>query len=238
MQRTTWIRTCGSGLLALALSTAGACDSDSSASNDAGDTAGSGTGGSSGGAANGTGSSAGNGGQGDAGHHGGGADGGSTGAADAGGTGGLADAGGDATDAGGGAGGNNGPGDGCSATRPKACDFVVGVEKKDQTHPWNGMGFDFGYVVDGVQGATLNLKRRTKYTFLLNQGCAHPFYIGTSNIGGATAPGQITAGVSLSGAAACDDAVLTYTPGAKAPDMLFYQCGVHEQMGGKITLGN
>ncbi len=108
--------------------------------------------------------------------------------------------------------------------------YVTAVTKT--THPYTGLGNPVGYAINGIQGNELTLMRGTTYTFSIDTP-GHPFYLTTDPVGGAGAPGEITTGVTGS---LTDVGVLTFTPGASTPNLIYYQCGVHQYMGWKITI--
>jgi hypothetical protein len=122
---------------------------------------------------------------------------------------------------------------GCTApanTSAKA-DFTVTVATKT-THPYTGLGFVDGYVVNGVQGMELSLMRGVTYTFAINTS-GHPFYLATDPVGGPGAPGEITAGVTGS---QTQVGTLTFMPSASTPSLIYYQCAMHQYMGFKIDI--
>jgi hypothetical protein len=119
----------------------------------------------------------------------------------------------------------------CAMPAPSNADFNVTAATKT-THPDTGLGVSIGYVINGVQGMELTLVRGTTYTFGIDTP-GHPFYLTTDPVGGAGAPGEITAGVTGS---LVDVGTLTFTPGASTPNLIYYQCGVHQYMGWKIDI--
>ena len=110
-------------------------------------------------------------------------------------------------------------------------DFNVTVETKT-THPYTGSGVSIGYTINGVQGKELTLTRGHTYTFGIDTP-GHPFYLTTDPVGGAGAPGEITAGVMGS---QTQSGTLTFTPDASTPSLIYYQCAVHQYMGWKIDI--
>lgn len=111
--------------------------------------------------------------------------------------------------------------------------FNVVIQPKSTAHPNFGQGHPDAFVVDGIEANTLTLMRGVTYTFQMdNVSSIHPFYITTSNVGGGG--GAFDAGVD--GNFATGNNVLTFTPDADTPDELFYQCGVHAFMGGRISI--
>ena len=111
--------------------------------------------------------------------------------------------------------------------------FTVTVAPKTQAHPEFGEGWTEGYVIDGVEGKEVVLTRGTTYTFQMSSVPEmHPFYITTSPSGASQTP--YTEGVT--GNMATGNSVVTFTPSASTPDLLYYQCGFHTNMGWRIVV--
>ena len=111
--------------------------------------------------------------------------------------------------------------------------FAVTVATKTSQHPYFGVGFSSGYVIDGIQGKELTVVRGVQYTFS-GTFPGHPFHITTSTTGG-NFSGEVSSGVTnneLQGGA------LAFTPNASHPVLLWYHCGVHLNMGWKININN
>ena len=119
----------------------------------------------------------------------------------------------------------------CEST-PSTGDFNVSVQNKTADHPEFGEGSSVGYVVNGEEGGALTLTRGTTYTFAVDAP-GHPFYLTTDPVGGPGAPGEITDGVDNSQA---EDGILTFTPTADTPNLIYYQCSAHPNMGWQITV--
>jgi len=84
-----------------------------------------------------------------------------------------------------------------------------------------------GYLFNGGPlNAVLTLCRGNKYTFAINAP-GHPFYIRTST------GTSFTTGITGAHTAAGD---LVFDVPPTAPDMLFYQCDVHETMTGVVLI--
>ena len=118
-----------------------------------------------------------------------------------------------------------GPGPG-----PITPDFTVRDATKTNAHPYFQQGHSEGYTIDGVQGKVLTLTRGTTYTFGVNTP-GHPFYISTSTVGNGA--GEVTDGVTSS---MTTNGTLSFTPNGNHPDLLYYQCDVHDNMGWKINI--
>lgn len=115
--------------------------------------------------------------------------------------------------------------------------FTVTVEDKTEDHPYNGEGWPEGYVIDGDQGAELALVRGETYTFQMsNVAAMHPFFISTSAAGGDGGASAYNDGVTGNGASG--NATLTFEVPMDAPDLLWYQCMNHGQMGWQINITN
>jgi trimeric autotransporter adhesin len=102
---------------------------------------------------------------------------------------------------------------------------------KDASHPYFGVGSTDGFALNGVQGAELTLIRGVTYSFVANNS-GHPFHITTSAVGGNT-NNEVTSGVTNT---PVEIGTLTFTPNAGHPNLLYYQCGVHANMGWKINI--
>jgi tetratricopeptide (TPR) repeat protein len=112
-------------------------------------------------------------------------------------------------------------------------EFTVTVGKKDPSHPNYGRGHDIGFIVDGVQGKELVLTRGVTYTFLVNTNVQHDFYFTTSPVGRGV--GTVTDGIK---GQFTYRGVVSFTPGASTPAVLYYECRNHPYMGGKIHIAN
>lgn len=98
------------------------------------------------------------------------------------------------------------------------------------------------YFVNGVDGPTLDLSRGRTYVFNVDTS-GHPFHISTDPNGGSGFPGVYEQGVSVTQPDSNEDdatqtGTLTFTVPDEAPDQLYYQCGVHGNMGGEITVSD
>lgn len=111
--------------------------------------------------------------------------------------------------------------------------FNVKTVTKDQSHPFYGVGHRMGFAVNGVQGKPLVMVRGKTYTFRVAAGIQHDFYLSTSEVGwgGATYTDGVSGQFIYEG-------VVTFTPGQNAPDLLYYQCRNHKNMGGPIYIVN
>lgn len=112
-------------------------------------------------------------------------------------------------------------------------DFTVTVTAKTEEHPYFGEGSDFGYAVNGEQGAELRLVRGRNYTFKIEGATNHPFYISTNDTGAG-------AGVYSNGVIGAPMAagIITFSVPQDAPDLLWYQCMNHPKMGWEIDVVN
>jgi hypothetical protein len=112
--------------------------------------------------------------------------------------------------------------------------FLVIDEIKNHSHPQFGQGArPDGFTIDGVQGKELTLIRGITYTFSV-MAPSHAFFISTSSVGGpANLASEVTHGVTNS---MVSTGTLTFTPDNTHPNLLFYQCGIHDYMGWKIRI--
>jgi hypothetical protein len=111
--------------------------------------------------------------------------------------------------------------------------FTVTVGPKTASNPYFNRGSDQTYYINGIEAQQLVLTRGQTYTFQMsNVPAFHPFYITTSDVG--AGDGQWDEGVT--GNLATGNQVLTFTPSAITPAILFYQCGAHQYMGWEISV--
>ncbi len=115
----------------------------------------------------------------------------------------------------------------CAWTGPTFSAIVV---PKTPAHPYFGVGSGSGWEIDGVEGKELTLVRGVTYTFAINAP-GHPFYISTDPDGAGA--GEVTSGVTGS---QTDFGILTFTPNVGHPNLLYYQCYAHLNMGWKINI--
>jgi len=111
--------------------------------------------------------------------------------------------------------------------------FHVTAVQKDSTHPFFGTGSKLGFAINGVQGKPLIVVRGKTYTFKVDTGIKHDFYLATAAVGWGTA--TYTHGVKGN---FTYDGVVTITPDATTPDTLYYVCRNHKYMGGVIHVVN
>ena len=125
------------------------------------------------------------------------------------------------------------PAESAVPAQPPEHDFTVVSATKDKTHPYYGKGLDLGFVVNGVQGGTLILVRGKTYTFDVDSGVMHDFYFATKPIG--YGMGTITKGVQ---GQFTYKGVVTFSPTAETPDLIYYACRNHKFMGSEIHIVN
>lgn len=90
-----------------------------------------------------------------------------------------------------------------------------------------------GYTIDGNIGKTLILERDKKYYFNIN-GKGHPFYFTTNDTGGNISyPGFIYDQTQPT-----DCGMVTFQVPMNAPQIFYYQCGLHHKMGGYVMIQN
>jgi flagellin-specific chaperone FliS len=111
--------------------------------------------------------------------------------------------------------------------------FLVSAEVKDSSHLYYGIGSELGLVVNGVQGKELVLVRGQTYTFKVDTGVKHDFYLSTSpkGWGAATLTDGVKGNYTYLG-------VVTFSPNENTPDVVYYACRNHKNMGSKIHVVN
>ena len=107
--------------------------------------------------------------------------------------------------------------------------FLVVTEHKTSNHPDFGKGSEHGFTVNGVQGKEIVVYRGEEYTFRVDTGVKHDFYFTTNPAGWGTA--AYSEGVTGQFTYAGD---VKLKPNVATPDVLYYQCRNHKNMGGKI----
>jgi hypothetical protein len=112
-------------------------------------------------------------------------------------------------------------------------DFYVTATTKDSTHPHFNEGNPLGFVINGVQGRPLVLVRGRTYTFSVKTPPMHDFYLSLDPMGWGTNP--LTQGVKGN---FTFRGVITFTPTAETPDLVYYACRNHQFMGGEIHIVN
>ncbi|TPW17602.1 MAG: hypothetical protein FD130_603, partial [Halothiobacillaceae bacterium] len=111
--------------------------------------------------------------------------------------------------------------------------FIITAGNKDRSHPYYGVGSEYGFSLNGVQGKSIALVRGEKYTFDVDTGVKHDFYFSTSDIGRGV--GVMAEGVQ---GQFTYKGLVTFAPTAATPSELFYECRNHRNMGGRIKVVN
>ena len=90
------------------------------------------------------------------------------------------------------------------------------------------------YYIDGILTKSLTLKKGYTYFFDSTDSTTnhHPLFIGINSIGGSYTY-EYTSGVTNS---RTTTETLTFIVPSDSPSPLYYNCGNHEAMGGKITI--
>ena len=90
------------------------------------------------------------------------------------------------------------------------------------------------YYVDSVQTKSLNLKKGFTYYFNVDDSStnSHPLFIGTSS-GGGNYINEYSSGITNSRAT---NGILSFTVPPDAPSTLYYNCGLHSNMGAEISI--
>lgn len=106
----------------------------------------------------------------------------------------------------------------------------------------NPPAWGLSYHVNGYETPVLEVERGMEYTFNVMAGPTHPLYITTSILGGGSFTNYtgetVFAGNDTTHGTVEDPYVLKWTPDASTPDLVYYQCAVHQKLGWEIQVGN
>jgi len=92
--------------------------------------------------------------------------------------------------------------------------------------------FASSYVIGGANNPDLVLTRGQTYTFTID-ALGHPFWIVSARGAAEVNQNAVTNGVTGNGPAS---GTVTFVVPTNAPNLLFYQCGFHDVMGGKLII--
>ncbi len=107
--------------------------------------------------------------------------------------------------------------------------YVISLKVKSEKHPFYGVGDTKGFIINGVEGKELVLKRGERYHFQVNSTPMHDVYISTDEMGwGAKVVEEGVEGNFTF------DGVVTMMPDESTPDVVFYQCQNHKAMGARF----
>jgi len=117
-------------------------------------------------------------------------------------------------------------------------DFLVTHQKKTPDHPLFAEGHIYGFVVNGIEGATIELQRGKNYTFYVQASCNHAFFISAEEEKDMPVPPFAAPyDKAINNMACLHQNPLVYLPvDASTPEELFYHCGLHDFMGGRIVV--
>lgn len=106
----------------------------------------------------------------------------------------------------------------------------------------NPPGWGISFHINDYETPVLKIKRGSTYTFNVMAGATHPLYITTSIIGGGSLNDNrgetVFAGGEFSAGTPGEPYVLTWTPDASTPDLVYYQCDVHQKLGWEISVSD
>lgn len=112
--------------------------------------------------------------------------------------------------------------------------IVTTVAAKTTAHIYFGVGSGNGYLLDGIEGPFLNLKVGNTYRFdqaaASNSGHPLRFYFDVNKVT------QYSTGVTTSGTPGSAGAYTQIVVSETTPNILYYQCSVHANMGSRSDL--
>ncbi len=109
--------------------------------------------------------------------------------------------------------------------------FVIEVAPKDTDHPYFGKGSRLGFVLDGVPGKAIVVRRGETYIFRVRTNVQHDFYLSLKDVGW----GSAVYSRGVEGQFTFKGDVL-FSPDEHTPDTLYYECRNHQYMGGRIVV--
>ncbi len=109
--------------------------------------------------------------------------------------------------------------------------FLITAAAKSKKHPFFGKGSTIGFNLNGEEGRDVVLTRGVGYVFDIATGIQHDFYLSTSAKGWGA--GTFSDGVS---GQFIYKGLVSFAPIASTPDLLYYQCRNHKNMGGRILV--
>lgn len=107
--------------------------------------------------------------------------------------------------------------------------FVITLGEKSASHPGYGKGHKLGFFLDGKAGMPAVVKRGETYEFDIRTAPMHDVYISSKVLGWGSSPivdgvkGQFT-----------HKGTITFAPDDKTPDVVYYACQNHKNMGWKV----
>ena len=108
---------------------------------------------------------------------------------------------------------------------------LITMGEKDKSHPFFGKGHPNGFLVNGVMGDDIVVRRGDLFTFRVDTDVKHDFYITTNPAGWGSS--VYTDGVTGQFTYKGD---VTLQTGDSTPETLYYQCRNHQNMGGRIVI--
>jgi len=119
---------------------------------------------------------------------------------------------------------------------PTTFDVTIGTNENYPNPPAWGLSL----WVNDEESPVLVVRRGTPYTFNIEAGPTHPVYITDSIIGGGLLEDYegetIFAGNDTTFGEPGDPVTFTWTPDESTPDLVYYQCVVHQKLGWEIRV--
>jgi len=132
----------------------------------------------------------------------------------------------------------DGCGENITVPNPPQYDFLVTLVPTTPNNPLFGLENDITFAVDGLDGVTIYLQRGRNYTFFTQTSCNHAFYIATTP--DVTVPPFAPAYTNVENQYSClyQNPLVTLLVDETTPSALYYQCALHNFMGGNIVILN
>lgn len=121
----------------------------------------------------------------------------------------------------------------------RGVDTFVFETGSNKNYP-NPPGWGLSYYVNGEESPILEVKRGATYTFVVQAGPTHPLYLTSSIVGAGLLNGFegeiVYAGGEEASGTLDKPFTFTWAPDDSVPEVLYYQCALHQKIGWEIRV--